>query len=43
MKRPVSSDVAIYACAFASGFLLALALIYINRRAIVIFYTQLFG
>jgi hypothetical protein len=43
MKRLISSDVAIYACAFASGFLLALALIYINRRAIVIFYTQLFG
>ena len=43
MKRLVSSNIAIYACAFASGFLLALALIYINRRAILIFYTQLFG
>jgi hypothetical protein len=43
MKRLISSNIAIYACAFASGFLLASALIYINRRAIVIFYTQLFG
>jgi hypothetical protein len=41
--KPVSSNIAIYACAFASGFLLTLALIYVNRWAILAFYTRLFG
>jgi hypothetical protein len=43
IRRLIKSQSAVDVFSFASGFLLALALIYINRRAILIFYTQLFG
>ena len=43
IKQLTGSKIAIDFCAFASGFLLALAVIYINRRALLIFYTQMFG